>query len=314
MTDDRSRFTAETQRFRRELLAYCYRLAGSGTEAEDLVQETFLRAWRGYAAFERRASIRSWLYKIASNVCLTALPSRPIRFLPSTISAPYEQDHPPATTDDVAWLEPLPDSWVVTDDPSTVAMARESLRLGLIAALQLFPPRQRAIFILREVLAFSAEETAEVLDCTVAAVKSALQRVRARLDALPLSQEALLEPGDPRAKAFLEGYMTAFERSDPSLLVRVLRADATLEATPFRAFQTGREGCIRVLANNVLGAPGDWTMRPTIANGQPAATVYRRDAEGTMRPSGIVVLAVTATGVSSVVAFHHTPALVRLFE
>lgn len=314
MTDDRSRFSAETGRFRPELLAYCYRVAGSAGEAEDLVQETFLRAWRGYAGFEGRASIRTWLFKIASNVCLTALQSRPGRVLPSTIAHLVDGDDPPEPGDDIVWLEPLPDRWVVPEDPSTVAIARESLRLGLIASLQLFPPRQRAIFILRDVLGFSAEETAEVLECTVPAVKSGLQRVRARLDELPRAHEALLEPGDPRAKALLEGYMAAFERSDPSLLLRVLRADATLEATPFRAFQRGREGCIRVLANNVLGAAGEWKMVATTANGQPAAIVYRLDPRGTMAPSGIVVLDATANGVSSVVAFHHSPSLVSLFE
>lgn len=302
MSDDR--FTAETARFRGELLAYCYRMAGSASDAEDLVQETYLRAWRGYARFERRASMRSWLYKIASNVCLTALQAR--RVLPSGLGPASAADLPPTEiASDVSWVEPVPDAWI---DP---AIARESLRLALIASLQCFPARQRAIFILREIVAFSAEETAEVLDSTVAAVKSGLQRARAQL---PQPRDALLEPTDPRARALLDGYIAAFERSDPTLLLDVLRADATLEATPFRDWRSGRAGCIHLLATYVLGAPGDWRMTATIANGQPAAAVERRDADGTLRANGIVVLAATATGVASVVAFHHDPALTERFR
>src|SRR5687768_17026120 len=175
------RFTAETAQFRRELIAYCYRMVGSPNDAEDLVQETYLRAWRGYAAFEHRASIRSWLYKIATNVCLTALKSRRIRVLPSGLTSPHDGDRPPGqVVGDVSWLEPLPDAWLaIPDDPAALVLARESLRLALIASLQYLPARQRAIFILRELLGFPADDTAQVLDTTVAAVKSGLQRVRA---------------------------------------------------------------------------------------------------------------------------------------
>jgi RNA polymerase sigma-70 factor (ECF subfamily) len=314
MSHDQSRFTGEAQHFRRELLAFCYRMVGSPSEAEDLVQETYLRAWRAYDGFERRASMRSWLYRIASNVCLTALQSRRIRLLPSAIAAPYDGARPPdRVADDVRWLEPLPDAWLASDDPAATVIARQSLRLALIASLQHFPARQRAVFILREILAFSADETADVLGCTVAAVKSALQRVRARLDELAETPGELLEPTDPRARGLLDGYIAAFERSDASLLLRVLRADATLEATPFRDWQAGRTRCIELLATYVLGAPGDWRMVATTANGQPAAAIHRRGVDGTMRPNGIVVLTATATGVSRVVAFHHDPALTDLF-
>jgi RNA polymerase sigma-70 factor (ECF subfamily) len=313
MSNDQARFTAETAGFRRELVAYCYRVVGSPSEAEDLAQETLLRAWRAYAGFERRASMRTWLYKIASNVCLTARSSRRLRVLPSALAPPYDGDRPPTlTADGVSWLEPIPEAWTAEADPMASAIARESLRLALIASLQHFPARQRAIFILREVLEFSAEETAEVLECTVASVKSGLQRVRARLDDMPQEHE-LLEPTDPRARALLDGYMAAFEHADASLLQKVLRADATLEATPFCDWRAGRQHCIGLLATYVLGAPGDWKMTATIANGQPAAVVYRRDAEGVLCPNGIVVLSATTTGVSKVVAFHHDPALVALF-
>jgi RNA polymerase sigma-70 factor (TIGR02960 family) len=312
---NQDRFTAETERFRRELLAHCYRMVGSAHDAEDLVQETYLRAWRSYSGFEGRASIRSWLYKIATNVCLRAVEPRRIRMLPSGLTGPYDgPDRPPSsvTPGEVSWLEPLPDAWIAADDPAAVVVARESLRLALIASLQHLPARQRAILILREVLAFSAAETAEILGTTTAAVKSGLQRARARLDELEPEPTELLEPTDERARALLEGYIAAFERSDAGLLEQVLRTDATLEATPFRDWQSGRAMCIHVLDAFVLGTPGDWRMTATTANGQPAAVVYRRDADGTLRADGAVVLAATATGVSRVIKFHD-PTLVATF-
>ncbi len=311
------RFTAETERFRRELLAHCYRMVGSAHEAEDLLQETYLRAWRSYARFEGRASIRSWLYTIATNVCLTALGPRRVRMLPSGLTGPNNgSDRPPrpVAPGEVSWLEPMPDAWIApaADEPAAVVVERESLRLALIASLQHLPARQRAILLLRDVLAFSAAETAEVLGTTTAAVKSGLQRARARLDELKLEPKELLEPTDPRARALLDAYLAAFERSDAGLLEHVLRADATLEATPFRDWQAGRAACIQLLETYVLGTPGDWRMIATTANGQPAAAVYHRDAQGTLRADGAVVLAPTATGVSRVVKFHD-PALVLVF-
>src|SRR5437763_11494870 len=314
---NRDRFAAETELFRRELLAHCYRMVGSAHDAEDLVQETYLRAWRSYAGFEGRASIRSWLYKIATNVCLTALEPRRIRLLPSGLAGPCDEPDRasnPVAPGEVSWLEPLPDAWITPphNDPAAVVVKRESLRLALIASLQHLPGRQRAIFILREVLAFSAAETAEMLGTTPAAVKSGLQRARARLNELELEPEQLLEPTDQRARALLDGYIAAFERSDAGLLEQVLRTDATLEATPFRDWQSGRARCIHVLDAYVLGTPGDWRMIPTAANGQPAAVVYHRDAGGALRADGAVVLAATATGVSRVIKFHD-PALALVF-
>jgi RNA polymerase sigma-70 factor (TIGR02960 family) len=311
------RFTDETERFRRELLAHCYRMVGSAHDAEDLVQETYLRAWRSYSGFEGRASIRSWLYQIATNVCLTALKPRPIRMLPSGLAGPSDGSHrppSPVAQGEVSWLEPLPDAWIAppADDPAAVVVERESLRLALIASLQHLPARQRAILILREVLAFSAAETAEILDTTTAAVKSGLQRARARLDELEPEPAELLEPTDQRARALLEGYIAAFERSDVGLLEQVLRTDATLEATPFRDWQAGRTMCIHMLDSYVLGTPGDWRMIATAANGQPAAVVYHRDSGGVLRADGAVVLAPTATGVARVIKFHD-PALVAAF-
>jgi RNA polymerase sigma-70 factor (TIGR02960 family) len=315
---NQDRFAAETERFRRELLAHCYRMVGSAHDAEDLVQETYLRAWRSYAGFQGRASVRTWLYKIATNVCLTALEPRRIRMLPSGLTGPYDgPDRPPSQVapGEVSWLSPLPDRWIApaADDPAATVVGRESVRLALIASLQHLPARQRAILVLREVLAFSAAETAEILGTTTAAVKSGLQRARARLDELEPEPEELLEPTDRRARALLEGYIAAFQRSDASLLEHVLRTDATLEATPFRDWQAGRVNCIHMLDAYVLGTPGDWQMTATTANGQPAAAVYHRDAGGALRANGIVVLAPTATGISRVTAFHDDPALVATF-
>ena len=307
------RFAAETGGYRRELLAHCYRMAGSAHEAEDLVQETYLRAWRSYAGFEGRSSIRSWLYAIATNVCLTALAPRRIRVLPSGLTGPHEgpgRPPVPAAPGEVAWLEPLPDHRVA--DPAATVVARESVRLALIVSLQHLPARQRAILLLREVLAFTAPETARILGTTTAAVKSGLQRARARLDDLDAPPGDLLEPADPRARALLEGYIAAFERSDAGLLAQVLRTDATLEATPFRDWYAGRAKCLRLLGTYVLGEPGDWRLSATTANGQPAAAVYHRDTGGELRAHGIVVLTATATGVSRVVEFHD-PALVVTF-
>ncbi|HSS26014.1 MAG TPA: RNA polymerase subunit sigma-70 [Mycobacterium sp.] len=315
---NQDRFTAETGRFRRELLAHCYRMVGSAHDAEDLVQETYLRAWRSYSGFEGRASIRSWLYKIATNVCLTALKPHPIRVLPSGLTGPYDgPDRPPIpfAPGEVLWLEPLPDAWIAppADDPAAVVIERESLRLALIASLQHLPGRQRAILILREVLAFSAAEIAEILDTTTVAVKSGLQRARARLDELQPEPAELLEPTDSRARALLDGYIAAFERSDAGLLEQVLRTDATLEATPFRDWHAGRAMCIHVLGTYVLGTPGDWRLIDTTANGQPAAVVYHREADGVLRADGAVVLAPTSTGVSRVIKFHD-PALAATFS
>ncbi|NBH01742.1 RNA polymerase subunit sigma-70 [Amycolatopsis sp. SID8362] len=314
---DQDRFAVETERFRRELVAHCYRMVGSAHEAEDLVQETYLRAWRSYAGFEGRASVRAWLYKIATNVCLTALESRRIRVLPSGLAGPDDgSDRPPSQVEPgaVSWLEPLPDRFIApaADDPAAAVIARESLRLALVASLQHLPARQRAILLLREVLAFSAVETAKILGTTTAAVKSGLQRARARLDGLEPTPEDLLEPTDQRARALLDGYIAAFERSDARLLEQVLRADASLEATPFREWYSGRVNCIRLLDTYVLGAPGVWRMIATTANAQPAAAVYHRGADGALQAHGIVVLTPTATGFSRVVEFHD-PALVVLF-
>jgi RNA polymerase sigma-70 factor (ECF subfamily) len=296
-------FTARTQPLRRELLAHCYRMLGSPEEAEDVVQETYLRAWRAYPSFAERSTIRVWMYRIATNACLTALEHRARRPLPSGLGAPADDPAaPPGEADlSVPWLRPIPDALVtpLSADPAAVAETRASLRLALIAGLQYLPPKQRAVLILREVLGFPAGEVAEMLGTTVAAVKSTLQRARARLDeAAPTEDDTdLTEPDDPAARVLLEQYIAAFERSDVTILERALRTDAALELIPSRTWFAGRSTCLPYMAT-VLGNPGDWRMRPTQMNGQPAAVVHYRGI-----PFGAAVLTTTSTGIRRIVAF-----------
>jgi RNA polymerase sigma-70 factor (ECF subfamily) len=313
---DSATFAGETEPFRRELFAHCYRMLGSVHDAEDVVQETYLRAWRSYRGFEGRSSVRTWLYQIATNACLTAL-SRPVRrLLPSGLCAP-EQDPgqpAPAAGPEVSWLQPVPDAMVLPDsgDPAAIVAARESVRLALIASLQYLPPRQRAVLVLRDVLAFPATEVAVMLGTTTTSVKSALQRARNRLKEVAPAADQIAEPAAPRARALLDQYIAAFENADTAALERLLLADATLEATPLRTWFAGRKTCVPFLRDHVLGSPGDWRMLATSANGQPAAVDYVRDEHGVYQPYGIVVLTVAAGGISRIVAFGD-PGLVTVF-
>jgi RNA polymerase sigma-70 factor (ECF subfamily) len=295
-----------TEPFRRELPAHCYRMLGSLDEAEDLVQETYLRAWRSYGGFEGRSSLRVWLYRIATNVCLTAMEHRGRRPLPSGLGGPGEDPDgaPVMAGPEIGWLQPIPDARVTPEaaDPAAIVALRESLRLALVASLQYLPARQRAVLILREVLAFRAAEVAVMLDTTTAAVKSTLQRARARLDEVGVATEQVGEPDDPRSRALLEAYIAAFENADAAALERVLREDATLEAVPSRTWFAGRRTCMRHIAR-FLGAPGDWRMVPVAANGQPAAAAYLRGDDGVHRAFGVAVLTTTPTGIARVVVF-----------
>lgn len=299
-------FVEATERFRRELLAHCYRMLGSVDDAEDAVQETYFRAWRSFDSFEGRSSLRVWLYRIATNTCLTHIERRSRRYLPSALGTPSQDvltRSGPASAD-IAWLQPLPDTLVREDqrDPAEIAASRDSLRLALIACLQYLPGRQRAVLILRDVLDWPAAEVAVLLDITIAAVKSALQRARARLKAVGSAVEQIVEPSGPKIQALLAGYIAAFENADPSLLTQVLRADATIEMPPAQAWIAGRLLCIRFLSQ-LFGDAGSWRLIPTSANGQPAVAGYRRDDRGSYRAFGIAVLTMTETGISRIVAF-----------
>jgi RNA polymerase sigma-70 factor (ECF subfamily) len=316
MTDRAAEFAGQTEPFRRELLAHCYRMLGSADEAEDLVQETYLRAWRGYGAFEGRSSVRVWLYRIATNACLTALEQRGRRALPSGLGAPADDpDAPPGPAEPgLPWLEPIPDASVLpgTADPAAIVTARESLRLALVASLQYLPPRQRAVLVLREVLGFPAAEVAGMLATSTAAVKSTLQRARARLEEAAPAPEDVIEPTEPRARALLAEYMAGFEQADTAALERALRADAALEMVGTRTWFSGKLTCLRYLAH-VLGQPGDWRMTPTLANGQPAAAAWYRDGHGDYQALGVAVLTVTSDGISRISVFAGGPAQVARF-
>ncbi|MFC1401991.1 MULTISPECIES: sigma-70 family RNA polymerase sigma factor [Streptacidiphilus] len=309
-------FVRETEPFRRELLAHCYRLLGSVQDAEDLVQETYVRAWRGYAAFEHRSSVRTWLYRIATNACLTALEHHSRRVLPSGLGAaePDPDTVPQPGEPGTAWLQPLPDGLVAPgpDDPESIVIERESLRLALVASWQYLPGRQRAVLILRDVLAFPAAEVAEMLGTTTEAVKSTLQRARARLRQSDVAAESVAEVAEPAARALLDQYIAAFENADTLLLEKLLCQEATLEATPLRTWFAGRSTCVPFLGRQILGVPGDWRMLPTSANGQPAAVGYRRDGDGVHRAYGVAVLTVRADGIIGVVSFGD-PGLVPAF-
>jgi RNA polymerase sigma-70 factor, ECF subfamily len=309
-------FIRRTERYRPELLAHCYRMLGTLVDAEDAVQETYVRAWRSFDSFEARSSERTWLYRIATNTCLTALMHHSRRVLPSGLDAPTADPSAPPTSADynVPWLQPIPDSLVRSDtqDPATIVVTRDSLRLALIASLQYLAPRQRAVLILREVLQLSASEVADVLDVSVTAVKSALQRARARLNQVSPTADRVTMLTEPHHRELLDQYIAAFQNADAAALERLLRTDAALEAPPLRNWYTGIRFCLPYMATHVLGSPGHWRMLPTSANGQPAVAAYCRSAEGSYLPYGIVVLTATTEGISGITSFGD-PDLVTAF-
>jgi len=265
----------ELEPYRGELVAYCYRMLGAFDEAEDLVQETMLRAWKARDQYDpARASQRTWLYRIATNACLTALGGRARRPLPSGLGAPGDDPAAAALVpaQEIPWLQPFPDARFDLE-------ARTDLRLALVAAMQLLPPRQRAVLVLREVLQFSAAEVAEQLDTTVAAVNSALQRARAALvDAGGPGEVA--EPEDPAARAVIDRYARAFEAADVPALVRLLADDAVLEMPPAPLWYRGPQHYGRFIERVFQMRGEGWAMRPLAANGQPALAAYAPDPGG----------------------------------
>jgi RNA polymerase sigma-70 factor (ECF subfamily) len=308
-------FVSRTEPFRRELLAHCYRMLGSVDDAQDLVQDTYLRAWRAYGGFEGRSSVRTWLYQIATNVCLTALQHRQRRPLPSDLGGPGDDPHAPQAAvmgPEVSWLQPIPDALVSPemDDPAAIVAFRSSLRLALIASLQYLPGRQRAVLLLRDVLAWPAAEVAELLGASVPAVKSTLQRARARLEEVAPSADQVTEPTEPYVQALLDGYIAAFENADAAALAGLLREDFTLELPPSPTWFRGDKAVACAVGG--LGVPGEWRMVPTTANGQPAAATYRRDEDGVHQACGIVVLTGSPTGIARLVVFSD-PRLVARF-
>jgi RNA polymerase sigma-70 factor (ECF subfamily) len=301
---------------RAELLAHCYRMVGSLHDAEDLVQETMLRAWRfrdGYD--ESRGSVRTWLYRIATNACLTFLEGRGRRALPADLEGPsgVMDVAKLKSRPEIPWLEPFPDAWLPAGspaDPGTVIEGRESTRLAFIATLQHLPPRQRAVLILRDVLAMPAAEVAELLETSVVSVNSALLRARAQLAAVSPAADGtgLAEPSDAAARNLLERYMAAFAALDVDTLKRTLRDDALLQMPPFPAWFLGREVIGEFMAS-VFGLGGSYRSLSTVANGQAAIGLYLRRAgrpgyEDGHRFLHLQVLALDEGGITRIDGFH----------
>ena len=299
-------FTSATGRFRGELLAHCYRMLGSAEEAEDLVQETYLRAWRSYAGFEGRSSVRTWLYRIATNACLTALERRGRRPLPSGLGAPSgDPETPVVAGPEMPWLQPLPGALLAAEraDPASVTASRAGIRLAFVAALQHLSARQRAVLILRDVLEWPAAEVANLLGTTTTAVNSGLRRARAQLaQALPAEDE-LAEPAEPDRRALLDRFAAALENADVTALAQLLAEDVALEMPPALTWFTGRPAVVAFTASQLLTEPGELRLVPVTANGQPAFAVYRRDSGTAYHAHALQVLTVTATGIARIVAF-----------
>ncbi len=290
--------------FRGELMAHCYRMLGSVHDAEDLVQETLLRAWRAYDRFDgQRASLRTWLYRIATNACLTALADRSRRPLPSSLGAPSDDPEEPLVRGEVPWLQPIPDAMLGADpaDPATVLQSRASLRLAFVAALQFLPARQRAVLILRAVLELPAAEVADMLATTPAAVNSALQRARARLDGVV--EEQVDEPAEPDRRAMVDRYVAAFEAADITALTRLLTQDAILEMPPMLNWYAGREAYAAFIARVWATRGTDWRMLPISANGQPGVAAYVRGDDGGYQRHTLQVFTVTRSGIRGNVVF-----------
>ena len=304
---DVEEFEAAASRYRRELLAHCYRLTGSAQEAEDIVQDTYLRAWQAFGRFEARSSVRTWLYRIATNRCLTALQRRSRRPLPSGLGPPSPDPLAPPLPDPqgMRWLEPVPDHMVIDEaaDPADIVTARETVRLALVAALQILPPRQRAAFILCDVLSLTPGGAAEVLEVSVPALKSLLQRARARLARVQLTDDDLAEPSDNGAQRVLDRYMAAFAQSDMGALERLLAEDAAIEMTGTTTWFSGKATCVAYLGAFAIGSPGDWRMAGLHANGQLGAAAYHRGDDGAYYPFSFVVLATTATHIKRISLF-----------
>ena len=307
-------FTSLTGRFRGELLAHCYRMLGSAEEAEDLVQETYLRAWRSFAGFEGRSSVRTWLYRIATNVCLTAIERRGRRPLPSGLGGATEDPQAQLVrAPEVPWLQPFPDLLAGGyEDPAAVTVTRTGIRLAFVAALQYLSARERAVLILRDVLDFPAAEAADLLGTTTTAVNSGLRRARAQLaQALPAEDE-LAEPTDPAQRALLDRFAAAFENADANALAELLREDVVLEMPPLLTWFAGRATVTSFMASRVFARFGGFRMVPVMANGQPAFAAYTRGDDGSYHAHEVLVPTVTKTGIARIVVFL-SPELVTMF-
>jgi RNA polymerase sigma-70 factor, ECF subfamily len=293
----------ELELHRRALTGYCYRMLGSGSEAEDAVQETMVRAWRAADRLQERAALKSWLYRIASNVCFDMQQHPQRRAQPMDLGpASTAESSLGAGLPEHAWVQPIADARVAPGDgdPSGVADARETLRLAFVAALQHLPPRQRAVLILREVLRWKADEVAELLDTSVASVNSALQRARATLERLDLDDTGPSSV-ESEQQELLQRYVDAFERYDMSSLVALLHEDATFSMPPFPLWLRGPDEVVRFMLGQGAHCRGS-RLLATSANGGPAVGIYHPAAEGTYEPWAIVVVELSDGGITGL---HH---------
>jgi RNA polymerase sigma-70 factor, ECF subfamily len=302
------------EQYRVELTGYCYRMLGSTFEAEDAVQETFIRAWRSIDQFEGRASLRSWLYRIATNVCLNmhAAPQRRARPMDLGPASSAEATLGPRLSE-TTWVEPVPDARTVPTggDPADVAIARESIRLAFVAALQHLPPRQRAVLILREVLRWRAEEVAELLGTTVASVNSALQRARATLATRSSEDAPATELGDGE-RALLGRYVEAFERYDMDALTALLHEDATWNMPPYELWLQTHTDIVKWCLGPGIGCRGS-RLIATSANGSPAFGQYKPASGGGLEPWSLQVLEVRGGRISGITFFLDTARFFPLF-
>lgn len=294
---DAAELPDSASRYRRELIAHCYRMTGSAQEAEDLVQETYLRAWRAYGSFEGRSSVRTWLYRIATNVCLTNLAGQRRRPLPTGLGTSDARAGDELVEDhEIPWLEPIPDTAVAVTE-------RDSIRLAFVAALQHLPARQRAVLVLRDVLRWSAKETAEVLATSPAAVNSALQRAHLQMKTAGVTENSVVTDLDHRRRQLLDAYVDAFWRKDIDAIVRLLAEDAEWEMPPFVAWYVGAENIGQLIATQCPGGVNDMPMLETSANGQPAFGLYMAQPDGTFTPFQLHVLHLDGGKVAKVSAF-----------
>lgn len=306
---DESLAAEDLDQYRRELTGYCYRMLGSLFEAEDAVQETLVRAWKGMDSFEGRSSVRSWLYRIATNVCLDLLRGRKRRALPMELGSSSTPDaFKGDTLPESAWMQPVPDARVLSEDgdPAELAASRETIRLAFVTALQHLPARQRAVLILREVLRWQAAEVAELLDTSVASVNSALQRARATLAARRVDLDtSRSQPVDADQEALLARYVDAFERYDIPALVTLLHEDAVMSMPPYDFWLQGADEMARWLLGQGIGCKGS-RMIPVAANGGIAFGQYRCDPEGGHSPWAIQVLEIADGRITGLCSFLDT--------
>ncbi len=309
------RTSRELEQYRLELTGYCYRMLGSSVDAEDAVQETMIRAWRGMERFEGRAALRSWLYRIATNVCIDMLNSRKRRALPMDLGpaqAPVIENLNtlPATE----WIQPVPDALVVPEgDPAQVAEARESIRLALVAALQHLPPKQRAALILCEVLRWQASEVAELLETSVASVNSALQRARATLSAADVSITSAPAEPEEADKELLARYVQAFEAYDMDALTSLIQEDASQSMPPFDMWIAGREDILTWWFGPGIGCKNSRVIPVGLANGLPAFGQYKPSEEGGYEPWALQVLRIEDGRIVEFTFFLETETLFPLF-